>query len=145
MLRCPPGSTRTDTLIPYTSLFRSAVRALAGAGVILGYPDVACRGGLPIARDQLAAVIVRALRLAEGAPPTDTDHFDDDERSVHEADINAAVEAGLLQGRRERHFGVDDSTTRGQAATVVANLLRILVSPVRSDEQPSGLHAIIRT
>src|SRR3546814_6444666 len=61
---------------------------LAGAGVILGYPDGTFRGGLPIARDQLAAVIVRALRLAEGAPPTDTDHFDDDERSVHEADKN---------------------------------------------------------
>src|SRR3546814_12190484 len=28
MIRRPPGSTRTDTLFPYTTLFRSAVRGL---------------------------------------------------------------------------------------------------------------------
>src|SRR3546814_20795721 len=33
MIRRPPRSTRTDTLFPYTTLFRSA--ALAGARVIL--------------------------------------------------------------------------------------------------------------
>src|SRR3546814_1924679 len=31
MIRLPPGSTRTDTLFPYTTLFRS----LAGAGRII--------------------------------------------------------------------------------------------------------------
>src|SRR3546814_20079925 len=30
MIRRPPRSTRTDTLFPYTTLFRSAERALAG-------------------------------------------------------------------------------------------------------------------
>src|SRR3546814_3971195 len=31
MIRRPPRSTRTDTLFPYTTLFRSAASALAGA------------------------------------------------------------------------------------------------------------------
>src|SRR3546814_2857879 len=35
MIRRPPISTRTDTLFPYTTLFRSALAALAAAG--LGY------------------------------------------------------------------------------------------------------------
>src|SRR3546814_7576487 len=36
MLRGPPGSTRTDTLCPYTTLFRSARRMVPrGAGTIL--------------------------------------------------------------------------------------------------------------
>src|SRR3546814_8198577 len=30
MIRRPPRSTRTDTLFPYTTLFRSGVRLLAG-------------------------------------------------------------------------------------------------------------------
>src|SRR3546814_17884149 len=37
MLRRPPRSTRTDTLFPYTTLFRSAVGMLV-AGVLLSLP-----------------------------------------------------------------------------------------------------------
>src|SRR3546814_14389705 len=33
MIRRPPRSTRTDTLFPYTTLFRSMVRAVDGATV----------------------------------------------------------------------------------------------------------------
>src|SRR3546814_7459669 len=32
MIRRPPRSTRTDTLFPYTTLFRSALRSLARRG-----------------------------------------------------------------------------------------------------------------
>src|SRR3546814_1935759 len=35
MIRLPPRSTRTDTLFPYTTLFRSAKPALVGA--VIGY------------------------------------------------------------------------------------------------------------
>src|SRR3546814_3283345 len=55
MRRRPPRSTRTDTLFPYTTLFRSRVRApdseplhdsLPGR-VSPDYADAACRCGLP--------------------------------------------------------------------------------------------------
>src|SRR3546814_16388403 len=36
MIRRPPRSTRTDTLFPYTTLFRSHVQRLSAAA---GYPD----------------------------------------------------------------------------------------------------------
>src|SRR3546814_5116295 len=36
MIRRPPRSTRTDTLFPYTTLFRSAAIALIGAGAGAG-------------------------------------------------------------------------------------------------------------
>src|SRR3546814_13304280 len=47
MLRRPPRSTRTDTLLPYTTLFRSAV----GPGRSPGYvkPDFLAFGGSPAA------------------------------------------------------------------------------------------------
>src|SRR3546814_4039017 len=41
MMRRPPISTRTDTLVPYTTLFRSRARlrrALAGADPLAGIP-----------------------------------------------------------------------------------------------------------
>src|SRR3546814_11771746 len=40
MLRPPPGSTRTDTLCPYTTLFRSALRGGEGGGGFGRIPGV---------------------------------------------------------------------------------------------------------
>src|SRR3546814_20773581 len=41
MIRRPPRSTRTDTLFPYTTLFRSDVRLVAPAnGAVAGYTGV---------------------------------------------------------------------------------------------------------
>src|SRR3546814_14334044 len=44
MIRRPPGSTRTDTLFPYTTLFRSMVDvgAAAGFGPPLLATDIPC-------------------------------------------------------------------------------------------------------
>src|SRR3546814_11092636 len=36
MIRRPPRSTRTDTLFPYTTLFRSVVRSLVGEEHLVG-------------------------------------------------------------------------------------------------------------
>src|SRR3546814_6339249 len=47
MIRRPPRSTRTDTLFPYTTLFRSA-RISVAANVVGAYSD-ACAAGARIA------------------------------------------------------------------------------------------------
>src|SRR3546814_12132003 len=39
MIRRPPRSTRTDTLFPYTSLFRSALRADARSQILFSGPQ----------------------------------------------------------------------------------------------------------
>src|SRR3546814_10694724 len=36
MIRRPPRSTRTDTLFPYTTLFRSSERAMVAGGTLAG-------------------------------------------------------------------------------------------------------------
>src|SRR3546814_8789267 len=43
MIRRPPRSTRTDTLFPYTTLFRSGRAAGDGGGVFLGIQALARR------------------------------------------------------------------------------------------------------
>src|SRR3546814_14990535 len=73
MIRRPPRSTRTDTLFPYTTLFRSAVDLEAGdrrlalggqqpvdEGLAVGGLDVR----VPLRIDQDPAVLVEQRRIA---------------------------------------------------------------------------------
>src|SRR3546814_14017751 len=54
MIRRPPRSTRTDTLFPYTTLFRSV--AGGADGVAEARPDVGdCRGGAGDGGDEVEA------------------------------------------------------------------------------------------
>src|SRR3546814_9384164 len=43
MIRRPPRSTRTDTLFPYTTLFRSAARIADLVGIVVGHIGGAVR------------------------------------------------------------------------------------------------------
>src|SRR3546814_5379321 len=45
MLRLPPGSTRTDTLFPYPTLFRSPSRGRRGRRIAVPHPRPPPRGG----------------------------------------------------------------------------------------------------
>src|SRR3546814_2774183 len=71
MIRRPPRSTRTDTLFPYTTLFRSRVRLLMASPAERSGRQVsraidALRRGQPVViRDGKAAVTVLAVELAE--------------------------------------------------------------------------------
>src|SRR3546814_11038247 len=67
MLRQPPKSTRTDTLFPYTTLFRSAdlfVRPVADREI--GPPLRICRGDRPVRLADRKAP--PGLVVAEGGP-----------------------------------------------------------------------------
>src|SRR3546814_14794434 len=58
MIRRPPRSTRTDTLFPYTTLFRSRAQSAANAEA----PVFPGRGGAPISS---RAVQLRLKQLAQ--------------------------------------------------------------------------------
>src|SRR3546814_19301436 len=96
MIRRPPRSTRTDTLFPYTTLFRSAadrvrVRAalrLAGRGRPRTSRRRWAAGGAAAARDR------QCRSLARGAPGRG-DQRDDLRQPVHAG----AAGAGLVFGR----------------------------------------------
>src|SRR3546814_5716031 len=65
MIRRPPRSTRTDTLLPYTTLFRSQVRAAVGIA------DVSTLGKIDVQGPDAAAFLNRVysngfLKLPEG-------------------------------------------------------------------------------
>src|SRR3546814_5337886 len=60
MIRRPPRSTRTDTLFPYTTLFRSAAGARPGAGyAVRRRPDPWCGSSVHLPAGDQAVVAVQ--------------------------------------------------------------------------------------
>src|SRR3546814_5889141 len=80
MIRRPPGSTRTDTLFPYATLFRSRIAALGAGGdgrEVVERRAAQQRIGAVVAGQRDAQVVVGGqglfdqrgqLRIAEGLP-----------------------------------------------------------------------------
>src|SRR3546814_1481311 len=71
MIRRPPGSTRTDTLFPYTTLFRSgyiparALQLKARGGHLLGIGALPAFGA--IRQDRVGNLSQHVLRMSAGA------------------------------------------------------------------------------
>src|SRR3546814_9766742 len=67
MIRRPPRSTRTDTLFPYTTLFRTAGKAYAAGGAADARADRRCRRVSGTRRGGDGADDLRRRRRASGA------------------------------------------------------------------------------
>jgi hypothetical protein len=76
------------------SIHQPAINAMAGAGITTGCgPRLFCPKQY-VSREEMASFLARAL----GLPPSGTDHFDDDDGSVHQPAINAIASAGITTG-----------------------------------------------
>src|SRR3546814_4147850 len=89
MIRRPPRSTRTDTLFPYTTLFRSQDRrGQSGAGVVAGRPCAGRSGDLHLLRPSPFAARPgagsRVARSAAGAAAVTMLHADRSEEHTSE-------------------------------------------------------------
>src|SRR3546814_10706156 len=75
MIRRPPRSTRTDTLFPYTTLFRSTSKGIEGSLSIFPFPnfDITASGAYQdIAYDDYPGAACLAAQVADGScNPTD--------------------------------------------------------------------------
>src|SRR3546814_1819926 len=86
MIRRPPRSTRTDTLFPYTTLFRSAARGPQGRGDFIGVAlDGFVRG--------------RAQRAAIGV------HDGQHARAFLLADVDESADHGVGAAQRSHDIG----------------------------------------
>ncbi len=73
-----------------------------------------------ITRAQLATFVANLTEaVGKPLPATSVDHYDDDDGSVHEGNINRVAAAGIM-GSTTRSFSPDLAVTRGSMATVVA-------------------------
>lgn len=121
-LRVSPYITSVLSPSPFididTSVHRDDILYIADLGVTKGCnpPDntLYCPTD-PVTRQQMASFLVRAL----GLPAATEDHFDDDDDSVHQADINALAEAGITRGCNPPDntlFCPERPVTRGEMA-----------------------------
>src|SRR3546814_3975470 len=134
MIRRPPRSTRTDTLFPYTTLFRSHRLAERAQALVRGlHPDQRGEGGLVLLR-------VLAGGLAEGgAVAFDVEQVVADLEGQAER-VGEAVEAFARPC-------VDAGRDRAQPHRCPqqrAGLERVQAFE-RSEEQPSELQSLSRT
>ena len=95
-----------------SSIHEADINAIAAAGITGGCAATRYCPRSVVTREQMASFLVRALRL----PATSRDYFTDDERSQHEANINALAAAGVTGGCATGRFCPGAAVTRGQMA-----------------------------
>jgi hypothetical protein len=101
-------------------------------GLIEGFADGEFRPNEQITRQQMSVLLVRALKLAgaetpAGNPSATLAGFEDRSQIGAWAEEAAAiaVESGLMKGRGNGSFAPEASSTRAEAATVLARMLRM--------------------
>jgi len=119
-----PAATATFTDVPASYWAAPAVTALAGRGIVHGFPDGSFKPGNPVTRAQFAALLDAALNLAPASPPTPT--FRDVPRSYWGYGVvETAVAAGIIHGTGAGIFGPDRPVTRQDMAVMLANALHL--------------------
>ncbi len=103
------------------------INRLAAAGVVAGTGDGRYLPDRPVNRAQMASLLVGALHAAGIDLTVDGDHFTDDDGSVHEASINGAAAAGLIEGRTRDTYAPGLTVSRAQTATLVTGAIALLV------------------
>ena len=108
------------------------------SGITLGCGNDAYCASDTITRAQMATFLVRALELA----PDGEDYFSDDNGNIHEANINALRGAGVTLGCNAEGtlFCPDDTVSRQQMASFLANALNLLEVPGDVFDDVSGIH-----
>jgi len=77
----------------------------------------------------VASILARALeQLGVPLSSSPTDHFTDDEDSVHELRINQLASEGVVTGTAGSSYTPSASTRRDQMATMVARALDLALS-----------------
>ena len=86
------------------------INRMAESGITTGCGGTRFCPTASVSRGQMASFLVRAYDL----PPAGSDHFTDDESSIHEADINAVAEAGITFGCGNGQFCPNGAVSRGE-------------------------------
>lgn len=117
--------------VPADGWYAGAVAAASKAGLIDGYGDGTFRPKERITREQMAAMIARALRFAGKAPQADAAAGDALARFADGASVpgwareaaNELLAAGLMQGKSDTTFAPETDATRAESAVLLKRML----------------------
>ncbi|MEF3302598.1 S-layer homology domain-containing protein [Paenibacillus sp. GYB003] len=116
---------------PEAAWYAGAVGAASEAGLIEGYEDGTFRPDAPVSREQLAAMLARAIRYAGELPQADVSalgRFSDHADVADWAKQPAAqlLAAGLIEGITDTTFAPQEPATRAQSAVLLKRMLHVL-------------------
>src|SRR3546814_4638030 len=110
MIRRPPRSTRTDTLFPYTTLFRSQeerrdreAQVVEGRRIAPVDAEQRRRRDAGIAVEAVEEVVVLAHEVEEGDGDRQGDHDGVDALGAHRDEADEGAEEGGAEDRSEEH------------------------------------------
>ncbi|MHB8868273.1 MAG: S-layer homology domain-containing protein [Thermoleophilia bacterium] len=129
----PTPSTPTFADVPPSFWGYPEIEVAVHAGLVRGTGDgTRFSPNAPITRAQMATMLCRALGLdqavlaATAVPPLEFRVFTDVPQDYWASlDIAAAYDAGLVAGGNDGRFRPEETTTRAQAAAVIARALRL--------------------
>jgi spore germination protein GerM len=118
-----------DGLVPATSdwfdddassVHQGDINIVAQNGIALGYGNRLFGPNDPVTRGQMASFLARGL---DDLVPATSDWFDDDDGSIHEADINLIAHNGVTQGYADGTFRPAALISRAEMATMLTRAL----------------------
>ena len=132
LVRATDTSLPTADDDPFTDVagttHAAAITDLAAAGIVTGFGDDTFRPRQPVTRAQAVSILVAAYEYASRTDvAAGPDAFDDDDGSVHEANIDAAAAMGWVVGTAPRAFSPQAEIQRGQMASALARVASDLV------------------
>lgn len=103
------------------SVHEANINKAAAANFLEGFNDGTFRPGISITRAQFATIAVQTVEflLGEDLDSDGVNDFDDDDGSVHELNIEKAVDNDILVGTGPRMFSPLANVTRGQTASII--------------------------
>lgn len=105
---------------------RDAIRKLASAGIVAGFPDDTYRPSDQVTRDQMATFLSRAIEREVGSLPRVRSPFGDIAGSPHEAAIDRIWYLGITSGNAQGDYAPRSTVRRDQMATFVARTFAFL-------------------
>ncbi|MBW3657899.1 MAG: S8 family serine peptidase [Actinobacteria bacterium] len=95
-----------------------AIDCIAWWGITQGSDDGDYTPSGIVNRGQMASFLAELIRRSGGSLPDPSgDHFDDDDGTAHEDNINRLAEAGIVKGVTDTAYAPASSVTREQMAT----------------------------
>jgi len=128
----PDSTSSAFSDVKSNAWYAGVVAAAAKAGIINGYEDGTFRPNNQISREELAAMVVRAMKFA--GLNTDISaakknqllsKFEDADNIVWaHNEIAAAIDAGVINGLTDTTIGSDSNATRAESATMLKRFLK---------------------
>lgn len=146
---CPPEAVPPAGFadVADDNVHAASIDCLRFRGLTTGVSDTQYRPEDRVSRDQMASIVARLMEESgQSLPAEAADAFDDDDTSVHEANINALAALGVVSGTGERTFDPGRDVTRGQMATFIVRAVESLLDlelathGARFDDDDDSVH-----